>query len=196
VRFVVSQNAWEKAFGEREEVGAKELDAGSIDSAFESALSHNSDRTAIPSANSHENRASAGCIHFDTQLAQASGKHSDSELSLARIEMPEAIPIVESGGSHRTCEGFPGSRTSGKHLTGDLSLAAHESENVGSRSNHDEHEASPVPLVLTSTSSMHQSDEAFLSDPIITNADSMHLLDEVSLGCSERDTTDPSGIRL
>ena len=96
------------------------------------------------------------------------------------MEIPEAISIAETGGTHKTCEGSPGTQSSGKHLTGDLSLAAHESENVESGSNHDEHEASPVP------------------DLIVTNTGGMHLHDEVSLGCSERDlnSMNPSGIHV
>ena len=96
------------------------------------------------------------------------------------MEIPEAISIAETGGTHKTCEGSPGTQSSGKHLTGDLSLAAHESENVESGSNHDEHEASPVP------------------DLIVTNAGGLHLHDEVSLGCSERDlnSMNRSGIHV
>jgi len=109
----------------------------------------------IHSETGDESGESAGGIYINSQWTHASGKHSDGELSLTRLEIPEAISIVETGGTHRTCEGSPGSRGSGMPLTGDLSLTAHESENVRSDSNHDEHEASPVPLVLTNTSGMH-----------------------------------------
>ena len=153
---------------------------------------------AITFQRSKEDEADADPVHFDAQWTHASGKHSDSELSLAGSEIPRAISIAETGYTHKSCDGSPGSQTSGKHLTGDLSLVAHESENVGSGSNHDEHEASPVLLVLTDTSRMHQSNEVFPSDPTITNAGGMHLHDEISLGCSERDmnSVNPSGIHL
>jgi len=180
VQFIESQNAWEKVLGGSEEVDTRKFDANSIGNAFELALGHDPCGIDAPSENSDGNRASADAIHLGDRWMQAGGKHSDSELSPAGLEIPEAISIAETGGTHKTCEGSPGTQSSGKHLTGDLSLAAHESENVESGSNHDEHEASPVP------------------DLIVTNAGGMHLHDKVSLGCSERDlnSMNSSGIHV
>ena len=200
MRFIESQNAWEKAFGESGQAEAEALDADLIVNAFEKALSHtgSSSDTALSFQRSNRNETNADYVHFDAQRSHASGKHSDSELSLARSEIPKAISIVVTSSTHRSCEASLGSQTSGKQLAGNLSLVPDEGENVGSGSNHDLHEASPVALVLTDTSRMHQADQGFLSDPTIANAGGMHLHDEVFLGCSGRalDSVNPSGIQL
>ncbi|KAG0133637.1 hypothetical protein HOY82DRAFT_538037 [Tuber indicum] len=116
VKFIESQNAWEKVHGKGGQHEASIADLDLIGNAFEIPTGgHPPEPSELIVGIGSEEGQDTGGMHFTAKSEQSPVSH-----------IPRKTTVVEAGGTHNSCNGSPVSETSGKHFGSELSLVGLE----------------------------------------------------------------------